>query len=153
MPEQDPEQDKSSSFSDWCEDYRVDVQRMDKQHQSLFAALHALHDVLTSHGDAALIDKYLSDLIRQTRIHFHTEEEFMQAHDYPDYEHHKEIHDLLISQVEDLLAAQQSLESSSFQQSWVEKMEIADFLHAWLVEHIVNEDKKLGAFLSEQGVK
>jgi len=144
-------QDEASSFCTWCDDYRVKVHKMDEQHRGLFATVNGLYRLLLGHGDMDRIDRTFSELIRQTIMHFKTEEEFMCTCEYPDYRHHKEMHDELLSQVENLQAAERELRSRNIRQQWEERLETADFLSAWLVEHIVNEDKKLGAFLNGRG--
>ncbi len=146
-------QDESTPFCAWSDDYQVGIQRIDRQHKALLATLNKLHEILMSHGDRALIDETLSGLIDQTRVHFHDEEEFMQTHDYPGYQSHKELHEILLRQVEGVLETQQVLESHHLQQSWAEKLDLADFLREWLISHIVDSDKKLGLFLKSKNVE
>ena len=144
-----PSSDKSMAFFAWDEGCRVGIKKLDDQHKGLFSTLNKLYDILMSNGDAALIDKELSHIMRQTRVHFETEEKSMLKHGYPDYQMHKRMHELLLHQLEDVM----SLESSDYDQPWIERLEVAEFLHAWLVSHIVDEDKKLGAFLKNAGVE
>ncbi|MFQ5581080.1 MAG: bacteriohemerythrin [Mariprofundaceae bacterium] len=145
--------DESAPFCAWSDDYLVGIQRMDKQHNALLSTLNTLHNILMSHGAHALIDKTLSDLVHQTRVHFHTEEEFMKVHGYPDYQDHKELHNILLCQLEGVLETQQELESHHIQQSWAEKLDLADFLRAWFISHIIDADKKLGTFLKSKKVE
>lgn len=144
-----PSSDKSIPFCAWDEGCRVGIQKLDDQHKGLFSTLNKLHDILMSHGDSALVDTELANLMRQTRAHFETEEKFMLEHGYPGYQMHKVMHELLLQQLEDVL----TLESGDYEQPWIERLEHADFLHAWLVAHILDEDKKIGAFLKINGVE
>jgi hemerythrin-like metal-binding protein len=144
-----PSSDKSTPFCAWDEGCRVGIHKLDDQHKGLFSTLNKIYDILMSHGDSALVDKELLNLMRQTRVHFETEEKFMLKHGYPGYQMHKVMHELLLHQLEDVL----TLESSSYEQPWVERLELADFLHAWLVSHILDEDKKIGAFLQINGAE
>ncbi|MCF7821415.1 MAG: bacteriohemerythrin [Mariprofundaceae bacterium] len=144
-------QDESTPFCPWSDDFLLGIDRLDKQHDALFSTLNKLHDILMSHGSPVAIDKTLSCLIDQTRVHFQTEETFMQQHDYPDYEGHKTLHDILLRQIEGVLETQHELESYHLQQSWAEKLDLADFLREWLLSHIVDADKKLGDFLKKHG--
>lgn len=138
-----PTSDDSASFCVWDDSCRVGIDMLDDQHQGLFASLNRLHDILMSHGDPDSINQELSTLMRLTRAHFDIEEEFMRSNGYPGYQTHKAMHDLLVSQLEDVI----TLENNDFDQPWVERLELADFLHAWLVSHILDEDKKIAAFL------
>jgi hemerythrin-like metal-binding protein len=142
--------DESIPFCVWSDDYQVGIERMDKQHYGLLSTLNKLHDILMSQGDQARVDNKLACLIDQTKVHFHTEEQFMQAYDYPDYENHKELHDILLRQVEDVLETQHEMETFHIQQSWAEKLELLDFLREWLISHIIDTDKKLGDFLKSK---
>lgn len=144
---------ENSSDCVWCDDYLVNIRRMDEQHKGLIITLGKLQEHILGQGDAAHIDKLFSDLDRQTRVHFQTEELLMQEYDYPDYESHKHTHDLLISQLEDMQTAQQTVEYRNFQQHWIEKLEIADFLQAWVLSHVTHEDKMLAIFLNSKGVE
>ncbi|NOR73298.1 MAG: bacteriohemerythrin [Mariprofundaceae bacterium] len=148
-----PQQDEPTPFCAWSDDYQVGIQRIDRQHDGLFSTLNKLHDILMSHGDQIVIDKTLSSLIDQTRVHFHDEEALMQTHDYPGYQNHKEMHEILLRQVEGVLETQHELETYHLQQSWAEKLDLADFLREWLISHIVDSDKKLGTFLKSKKVE
>lgn len=142
-----PSSDKVTPFCAWDEGCQVGIQKLDDQHKGLFLTLNKLYDILMSHGDSALVDKELTNLMLQTRKHFKTEEQFMLKHGYPGYQMHKVMHELLLQQLEDVL----TLGSNDFEQPWIERLEQADFLHAWLVAHILDEDKKIGAFLKING--
>jgi len=144
-----PSSDQSTSFCAWEQSYCVGIQALDDQHKGLFSTLNNFYDILMSHGDPTLMDKELSSLLQQTRAHCKTEEAYMLEHGYPGYQIHKKMHELLLHQLEDVLI----LESGSYDQPWVARLETADFLHTWLVAHILNEDKKLGAFLSIDDVE
>jgi hemerythrin len=144
-----PSSDKSTPFCSWDEGCRVGIEKLDDQHKGLFLSLNKLYDILMSHGDSSLVHKELTNLAKQTRTHFKTEEQFMLKHGYPGYQMHKVMHGLLLQQLEDVL----TLESNDYEQPWIERLEHADFLHAWLVAHILDEDKKIGAFLKIDGAK
>lgn len=145
--------DEQQSEYAWSENLQVDVRKMDSQHKALLITVNKLHELLLREGDITSINELFSDLIRQTKVHFKTEERFMKKYDYPDYKDHKLMHDLLIDQIEDVQVAQQSIESQTFAQHWFERLELADFLRTWLFSHIIDEDKKLGEFLKRKGVK
>lgn len=135
----------------WSADYKVGIRKMDEQHRALFAAVGRLYKLLLQHGDIEEIDRAYSELIRLAQIHFKTEEAFMRNRNYPDYRCHKEMHEALLTQVGDLHAAERELHSLDVRRRWEERLETADFLSAWLVEHIIDEDKPLGVFLKSAG--
>lgn len=137
----------------WIDNYLVNIRKMDDQHKALFATVGKLYKLLLGHGDIEQIDKIFFSLVRQTLMHFQTEEELMKIHGYPDYSHHKGLHDILVQQLKDMQSSQQAFKSSNYLQPWIERLEVADYLSAWLVNHIVDEDKKLGTFLRDAGLK
>jgi len=137
----------------WTDNYLVNIHKMDEQHKALFATAGKLYKLLLGHKDLKQIDKIFSNLVRQTLVHFQTEEELMKTHGYPDYPHHKELHDILVQQLKDIQSSQQTIQSSNYLQPWIERLEVADYLSGWLVNHIVDEDKKYGTFLRDSGVE
>jgi len=137
----------------WRDDYLVSIHKIDRQHKALFRTANKLYRQLLGHDNPEQINAIFSDLIRQTRVHFQTEEELMQIHHYPDYQNHKQLHDLLIQQIEDMQNSRQELGTLDFKQPWIEKLEIDDYLSGWLVNHIIDEDKKLGTFLQDSGLQ
>jgi len=136
----------------WNDQYQVHIHKMDEQHKALFTTAAKLYRLLLGHQDMNMIDKLFSDLVRQTIIHFQTEEQLMQTHAYPDYKNHKSLHDMLIRQLKDMQSSQQTMQFLNYVQPWIERLEVADFLSGWLVNHILDEDKKLGVFLQDAGL-
>jgi len=137
----------------WSNEYLVNIHKIDDQHKALFATTGKLYKLLLGHKDLKQADAIFSDLVRQTIMHFKTEEELMQTYNYPDYPRHKELHKILLQQLKDMQSSQQTMQSVSFEQPWLERQEVADYLSGWLVNHIVDEDSKYGAFLRDAGVK
>jgi len=137
----------------WESRLLVHIHKMDGQHKTLVNTVIRLQNALTEQAPAQEIDKLFADLINRTRIHFRTEEALMQTHNYPHYENHKRLHDLLLQQVEDSQNTQKTISQLHHQQSWVCKQESADFLGDWLISHILIEDHKLGIFLRQQGLE
>ncbi len=137
----------------WTDNYLVNIHRIDDQHKALFATAGKLYTLLLEHEDLTEIDTIFSSLVRQTLVHFQAEEALMQTHGYPEYPHHKELHDILIQQLKDIRSSQQTIQSSNYLQSWVERLEVADYLSAWLVNHIIDADKKFGTFLQDSRLK
>ena len=137
----------------WRDSCLVDIHRVDEQHKGLFITLDKLQECILRQGDVELIDKLFSDLDRQTKAHFQTEELLMKQYDYPNYEKHKHTHDLLISQLESMQVAQKKTEYRNFHHHWTEKLEIADFLSSWVLSHVTHEDKMMAIYLKSKGAE
>ncbi len=137
----------------WNDKYLVHIRKVDEQHRALFTTAAKLYRLLLGHEDISQVDKLFSDLVRQTIVHFQTEEQLMQTHAYPDLTRHKSLHDILLQQLKDMQCSQQTMQSMHFVQPWIERLEVADFLSGWLGNHILDEDSKYGDFLRDAGVK
>jgi len=137
----------------WNDEYLVEIHKMDEQHKALFTTAARLYRLLLGQEDLSQADKLFSDLMRQTIIHFQTEERLMQSCQYPDFTHHKSLHDMLAQQLKDMQSSQQTMLSMHYVQPWIERIEIADFISGWLGNHITDEDKKLGSFLQAAGIE
>jgi len=74
----------------WSSDYLLNIHKIDRQHKALFSTVGKLYKLLLGHKDLQQIDSIFSELVRQTLVHFKTEEELLQTHGYPDYSHHKD---------------------------------------------------------------
>jgi hemerythrin len=71
------------------------------------------------------------------------------AVNYPEYPHHKQTHDLLLSKVNNiLLKCSNHLAKPAFTQVKPEIiLEITHFLNEWLAHHIKGEDQRMMQFL------
>lgn len=150
MTEKEQNSPKKPAWNTRC---LVHIKKMDGQHKTLVKTVIRLQQALREQLDHHAVDQLFSDLINRTRIHFQTEEMLMQNYDYPQYENHKRMHDLLLQQIEDSQHTQQAFAQLHHHQAWMGKQELADFLGDWLMSHILDEDNKLGIFLRQQGLE
>lgn len=139
-------------FCAWSDVFLVDVSKVDEQHRGLFAALRTLQGLILDQADAAALDRAFVRLLRLTQAHFATEEALMREHGYPASGEHQAMHELLLKQLEDLRSGQQEALFYHLPPTWASKLDLVDFLHEWLINHILDADKKLGAFLKDRGV-
>ncbi|SNB47071.1 bacteriohemerythrin [Geobacter sp. DSM 9736] len=129
----------------WSDSYRVNIKQIDDQHKKLIEMINTLHDAMKVGKGSQVLGEVLKSLIDYTGSHFATEEKLMKLHNYPDYEHHKKEHNLLVMQVLDI---QKNLQNGSAPLT----QNIMSFLKEWLVKHIQGEDKKYGPYLNGKGV-
>lgn len=128
----------------WNETYRTGIDVIDAQHRQLFDAINGLHDAMASGKGRAHVTKTLSFLADYTVKHFTAEESLMKAHGYTGYAEHKKIHDLLVAQVNALVA---KLTAGD-----VPTLEVSDFLSDWLKHHIDEVDRRYIPFFKSVGV-
>ena len=129
----------------WNQTYSVNVINFDKQHQKLFEIINEFYDNLVIQSNDQLILKLVSGMRNYVQIHFHSEEEMMKLHSYPEFESHKQQHDSFIKKVKEL-------EDRLGQGVTVISYEITSFLKDWIKNHILNTDKKYSDFFNKLGV-
>lgn len=122
----------------WNEDLSVGVEAIDSDHKILIELLNKVSDPVLSHTE---VSEVLTELLNYTVGHFKREEAVMAACGYPNLAEHMKIHHLL--------AAKATLLAEEWSES--EKPEVVeqllDFLRAWLVKHIMEEDKAIGRYI------
>jgi hemerythrin-like metal-binding protein len=133
----------------WNDSFMTGVDRIDQQHRVLVNTLNEAHARLGETPNRDLLNDITRDLLSYALYHFETEESLMQASGYreahPEDEgrHHAE-HRAFSKTVVDL---RNGIKDGHL----VGREELIGFLSNWLVNHILNTDKKLGAFLVEHG--
>ena len=130
----------------WKDEYSVGIEEIDKDHKKLISLLNQF----TTAYDYAMSESFereaLNDLVDYTKYHFEREESLLQAHNYPDFENHKEQHRKMIEQVNSFVAL--------YNREGHDAMaEISEFLTNWLINHIQGSDKEYSAHLTSHGVK
>jgi hemerythrin-like metal-binding protein len=130
----------------WRDQLNVGSPEIDADHKRLVSFVNALHTAVSEAQSERVVSRILLELIEYTRDHFAREEKVMQGCGFPGLKRHKEIHAALTRKV--LLFAQSYLRTPTDQV----KRELIDFLAAWLVDHIIKEDRKIGDYLRGKDV-
>lgn len=133
-------------FFQWEDEYSIGIRIIDEQHKELVAMLNELYEAMHAGKGREALGRVLAGLIRYTRLHFAAEEQLMRAHEYPDYERHREKHEKMAAKVMELKTAYETEAISS-------PVQISNFLKNWLAKHILGTDKAFGAYLAGRGVK
>ena len=132
--------DKTDMF-EWKPEYSIHVQGVDAQHKELFRLAESLRVAMMAGQGAVAVGKTLDRLADYTSVHFAYEERIMQQCCYPDYEAHKAIHDDLIRQVFEL--------QGQYRRGQTITVQVLHFLKNWLVDHIANQDARLGPYVAK----
>jgi len=128
------------------ETHGVGIAEIDLQHRRLVEIINQIDAALDAGADAATLRELLDVLIQFTEFHFFTEEHYMRRHGFPGEETHREGHHHLVDQLLALRAEFTNTGKNATRST-------IGFLGDWLLDHIVNTDKELGAFLQVQGVR
>jgi hemerythrin len=118
---------------------------IDADHRHMIALINRIDDML---GDAGQIDNawnVMDELLLATEAHFAQEEKIMAQHGYPDMPQHIEEHRKQLEQMRNLIGEVRHAPSPA------KVRLIPAFLVDWAELHILHDDLKLGAFLSDSG--
>jgi hemerythrin-like metal-binding protein len=126
----------------WGRVLSVEVDEIDEDHRKLIELFNILNHAVAEEEPPEYVAAVLEELVNCTLWHFSHEERLMLKHEYEGMEQHKAIHRELIKSVRELqqriLQADKSLADEDI-----------EFLEHWLTEHILTEDMRMGAYLSQ----
>lgn len=124
--------------------YGVQNHLIDSQHQQLIALINELNEAMASRNGFEITAKVLEKTLEYTFYHFQEEEALMERSAYPEIVPHKAQHEAFRTKVYVLMRQNKESVGSV-------PRELLIYLRDWLLNHIVQTDKKLGKYLIEQG--
>ncbi len=134
------------AFFHWDQRFALGIQQIDQQHRQLVNLTNRIYEAMKSGKGNQAVAPILNELTRYTQTHFTTEETLFRRHNYPGARAHKQEHDLFVQQVKRLKQEFQR-GGSGF------SIKLANFLKAWLIDHIMKTDREYVSFLKERGVR
>lgn len=134
-----------AEFFVWRDAFSINVAEMDNHHKRLIEIGNAIVVHLRANADFASLLKAFDALVDYTRYHFLAEEKLMTLYKYARSASHAGKHGKLILQVAEY--RQKVLDGKM-----PDKASFMHFFKSWLVRHILDEDRKYGAFLNSKGV-
>lgn len=124
----------------WCNDYKIGVDSIDKEHKLLFSTMDKLLKIIENKEKSEWACKEGAKYLRNHAVeHFEHEEEYMRSVDYQDYEIHKRLHDNF--RYKTLPALEEEMEETGYS---IES--IRHFLGVcigWVVAHTRTEDQAI----------
>jgi hemerythrin len=134
------------AFIDWDETFSVGVASIDEQHKRMVDIVIALYNSIIPGMSDATFAGLFDSLVDCAETHFKHEESFFERTDYSRAEQHRQKHNALKEQIafwrEDVINRGDPEKSRT----------MMEFLKSWLVDHVKDEDKKLGAHLNAKGI-
>ncbi|ABK44954.1 cyclic nucleotide-binding protein [Magnetococcus marinus MC-1] len=127
----------------WRDAFAIGVHEMDTHHKKLVEIANSIIEIIGSNIGKESLMKSMDALIAYTEYHFQAEEKMMEAYGYADLEHHHHLHVKLVSQVVE------------FQNMVEEKddylgLDFEGFFSDWLIQHILNEDRRYAMHLNDR---
>jgi hemerythrin-like metal-binding protein len=124
----------------WKRSYETGVPEIDLDHRQLVGVINELYEAMKLGQGHDLASQTIDRMLGYIGDHFATEEGFMRAYAYPGIAEHEEAHRELTAKVRELDARRRS-------GTTLPVAEMLTILSDWLKNHILVEDKKVGAFL------
>lgn len=134
----------------WNDTLVTGIDKIDEQHQILVSLFNEANTKLTNNNSAEFLEQITRDMLSYALYHFETEEELMQKCGYiEDKIEDGEIH---IRQHRSFSAKVVAVRNDIKAGILISREDLLSFLNNWLIDHILNTDKRLAAFLlaSEQ---
>jgi hemerythrin len=126
--------------------YGVQNSTIDSQHKRLIEMINELNDAMSSRNGFEITHQILEKTLDYTYYHFQNEADLMEKFSYPEKEQHLSQHRAFKIKVATFRQRDQAHDG-------MVPRELLIYLRDWLLNHILLTDKKLGAFLLEQGEK
>ena len=122
----------------WNDSCSVGNKKLDNQHKRMFDLANSLPE----HLGQQLIDRIIMDLYKHTNEHFTLEEQMMQEIGYPKIDEHKELHNDLITKLNNISTQSFNDDQSVF--------DFKKFIYYWVIDHIINNDRDYFRFARQK---
>ena len=129
----------------WSDDYSINVAEIDEQHKKLLEYVNKLHAGVGAQIDKQDLHQLLVELYDYTAFHFTSEEKLMNQHGMKNGKKHHKEHRLLLKHLKHICNAVSKGKRPAFYSQY-------NVSNDWLLAHIMDFDKKMGAFLNSKGV-
>ena len=133
------------AIAQWKDEYIINVEELDMQHQPMVKLVNNLHSSVEARKDKSELERLLIELVEYTRMHYSTEEKLMEKYADPSLKlHHKE-HTSLLRHLDQLVALIANGQRPTFFSDY-------DLSSDWMIAHITEHDIKMGKYLNSKGV-
>ncbi|UOD34216.1 hemerythrin family protein [Deferribacteraceae bacterium V6Fe1] len=126
----------------WSDNLSVGFKAIDDQHKTLINIINKFQNALLDGEGVESIQSVVNFLELYTKVHFSTEEKYMEQYQYPNTETHKQEHKKLIEYIG---ALKNKVNENPNNHNLA--LDLNNQLKNWYTDHINKIDKHLGAFL------
>jgi CRP/FNR family transcriptional regulator len=130
-----------TGFPSWSPTYRIGVEAIDRQHEKLFDIGSRFHRAWQDGARRAALRRIFGELLEYAGYHFAEEERLMQQIGYPALAQHRANHEELVELVNHYHTQLRDGVKGSERQA-------VEFVRTWLRAHVLDADKKIGAYLA-----
>ena len=129
----------------WTDDFLIGIRELDYEHRVLIDDINELHLELRERMDIEFMEDTLGSIHARIQAHFALEEHFMKEHEYPYFAQHKAEHDLLLDEYTARMIEFRRDERAD------DRDAMEAVLRGWIVDHIINSDKKMSQMIRAKG--
>ena len=148
-------QDNVSKLVWTDEDYSVNIKKIDLQHKKMFQMLNDVELIINEKKDNTELGELLDGLMNYTVYHFATEENLFEKYSYEETRDHSIIHQAFCDKIGGMVEEFKTSMLSGKAREPVESdltWGLLNFLRAWIVGHIQNEDRRYSKTLNDAGI-
>lgn len=120
----------------WSDCYRLNNIQIDNEHKSFFEISNKIYEY---RDDQENLIKTIKELVKNTKIHFVHEENFMRSIGYDFYEEHKLCHEILLKNLSHFINDFRSINTNH---ALIKFQKFVDEI----IDHILIDDKKISHF-------
>jgi len=121
------------SLIEWKKEFETGIPDVDTEHEELIGLINGLYDSMNSNRSKDTILQFLGDIHTKTASHFALEEKIMREEKYAHYGEHKNEHEQLLDDINDIM------DEYEFNDSFDEN-KLKQVLASWFGEHFKNQD-------------
>ncbi|NUN70996.1 MAG: hemerythrin family protein [Bacteroidetes bacterium] len=133
-------------FMEWMDEYRVDIEAIDRQHQGIVALINEVHHAMLTDAPPLVMDGIVRKLTTYAEEHFDFEEQCMELCHFSHLTEHRCQHREMMRRITAFGAGIQEGDRSTYQA-------LLDFLMEWLGEHILKSDHRYKDALHAAGLR
>ncbi len=136
------------NYIEWDDRYSVNILFINEHHKTLFYIINDIYDQIKDKPipDKNLLTKDINRLLEYAYFHFLSEEKQMLQFNYEGYAEHKAEHDAFTAKVKDW-------KDRIANDKLLLYLEMTNFLKRWLIDHILESDKKYSKLFIANGLK
>lgn len=121
----------------WKKEYVTGSRKIDDEHKEMFKILDEAFIEVDDENRETKIKTTLHHLYDFMKQHFKSEESFMKKINYPEYDTHKDIHNQIVKEANELLLSINKTDEKLFEKK------LALFIDEHIITHMIKEDKKI----------
>ena len=129
----------------WSDELVTGVEIIDAQHRMLVNLINDANTIMSADSSAKTLKRLVRDLLAYALFHFDAEEKLMLEYKYA--ESNPEDMETQLREHREFSARVISVRDGVEKGNLISREELLTYLNSWLVGHILNTDKRLGAFI------